>query len=213
MSRGGEGGGAIGVMPFLVKNCITERAVWAGALLQLFPCANLRIRSSELNSKIFHSSHSSFRGRFPQQETKFHSLALLSTIGHHVFGEMEKVVSLQKFSRMNRCTHSDRTSHTSSGDAVQTDTWSNNEFPHSLSAPQPISRYFWVPPRISSLIRIGVRVTASPGFAPAVTWTKTAAPSAPQSGSFIGNRSYRVWAVDASGQVTWTKLHFTRSSF
>ena len=61
---------------------------------------------------------------------------------------MEKVVSLQKFSRMNRCTHSDRTSHTNSGDAFLTDTSSNNEFPHSLSASQPNPRYFSVPPRI-----------------------------------------------------------------
>ena len=66
---------------------------------------------------------------------------------------MEKVVSLQKFSRMNRSTHSDRTSHINSGDAFLTDTWANNGFPHSLSAPQPNSRYFWVPPRMSFYLK------------------------------------------------------------
>ena len=66
---------------------------------------------------------------------------------------MDKVVSLQKFSRMNGFTHGDRTSHTNSGDAFLTDTWSNNEFPHSLSAPQPNSRYFWVPPRTGHSFR------------------------------------------------------------
>ena len=55
---------------------------------------------------------------------------------------------------------------------------------HSFHRLRVVARY------ILSRIRIGVRVAASPGFAPA--WTKTAAPSAPRSGSFIGNRSYRV---------------------
>ena len=57
---------------------------------------------------------------------------------------------------------------------------------HSFHRPRVVARY------ISSRIRIGVRVAASPGFVPTVAWTKTAAPSAPQSVSFIGNRSYRV---------------------
>jgi hypothetical protein len=41
-----------------------------------------------------------FRGRFPQQGTKFHVRALLSTIGYYVFAEMKKKLFLpEKLSR------------------------------------------------------------------------------------------------------------------